>query len=64
MTRKEVNEIVKVIIPKYESMLRNPPRGKSFRDIYDLEKLEPTPECFDIYCKVKRELIELGVPLK
>ena len=63
MTRKQVNEIVKVLIPKYESMLGNPPAGKSFQDCYDLEKLEPTQEWRDIYLKVKRELIELGVPL-
>lgn len=63
MTRKEVNEIVKVLIPKYESMLRDPPKGKSFRECYDLKTLTPTKEYLDLYLKVKRELIELGVPL-
>ena len=63
MTRKQVNEIVKVLIPKYENMLRNPPQGKSFRELYDLETLQPKKEYLDLYLKVKRELIELGVPL-
>ncbi len=64
MTRKQANEIVKELIPKYESMLWDPPIGKSFRDCYDLKTLKPTQEWLDIYLKVKKELIELGVPLK
>jgi len=64
MTRKQANEIAKVLIPKYETMLWNPPIGKSFRDCYDINKLQPTQEWLDIYLRVKRELIELGVPLE
>lgn len=64
MTRKQINEIAKVLIPKYENMLWNPPEGKDFRNLYDLEALEPTKEWFDLHLKVKKELIELGVPLK
>ena len=63
MTRKQVNEIAKVLIPKYEDKLREPPAGKRFQDCYDLETMEPTKEWLDIYLKVKREIIELGVPL-
>jgi len=64
MTRKQANEMVKVLIPKYEADLYNPHIGKSFKDCYDLTTLEPTQEWLDIYLKVKRELIELGVPLE
>ena len=64
MTRKKVNEIAKVLIPKYEGMLLNPPKGKSVRECYDLKTLKPTQEWLDIYLKVKKELIELGVPLE
>ncbi len=63
MTRKQVNEIAKVLIPKYEGMLMNPPKGKGTRECYDLEAFKPTQEWLDIYLKVKKELIELGVPL-
>ena len=63
MTRKQANEIAKVLIPKYENMLQNPPAGKRFQDCYDLKTLEPTKEWHGIYLKVKRELIDLGVPL-
>ncbi len=63
MTRKQANEIVKVLIPKYEADLYNPHIGKSFKDCYDLAALEPTSEWFDIYQRIKKELIEMGVPL-
>ncbi len=63
MTRKKVNEIVKVLIPKYENMLYDPPKGKSFRECYDLKTLKPTKECLDVYLRVKKELIDMGVPL-
>ena len=64
MTRKKANEIVKVLIPKYEADLYDPHIGKSFKDCYDLTTLEPMPEWLGIYKKVKKELIELGVPLQ
>lgn len=64
MTRKEVNEIVKVLIPKYEDMLKSPPKGKSFTELYDLKTLKPKDEWNDIYLRVKRELIDLGVPVR
>ncbi len=63
MTRKQANDIVKVLIPKYESDLYSPHIGKSFKDCYNLSTLQPTDEWLDIYIKVKGELIELGVPL-
>jgi len=63
MTRAQANEIAKVLIPKYEGYLANPPKGKSVRECYDLKKSKPTQEWLDIYLKVKRELIELGIPL-
>ncbi|HUV56023.1 MAG TPA: monomethylamine:corrinoid methyltransferase [Dehalococcoidales bacterium] len=63
MTRKQANEIAKLLIPKYENMLWDPPIGKSFRDCYDMNTLRPTQEWLGIYLKIKRELIDLGVPL-
>ena len=63
MTRKQANDIVKVLIPKYESDLYNPHIGKSFKDCYNLSTLQPTDEWLNIYLKIKGELIELGIPL-
>ena len=41
----------------------DPPKGSELRECYGLKTFKPTQEWLDIYLKVKRELIELGVPL-
>ncbi len=63
LSRKEANEIAKKIIPKYEDQLKNPPKGKSIYECYDLKTQTPTPEYQAMYEKVRKELIELGMPL-
>ena len=63
MTRKQANEISKLLTPKFEDKLWDPPVGKRFQDCYDMKTLEPTKEWLDIYLRVKRELIDMGVPL-
>ena len=57
MTRKQVNEIVKKLIPKYENLLRDPPQGNSFRELYDLETLKPKKEYLDLYLRIRRSLL-------
>jgi hypothetical protein len=44
-------------------MLKNPPKGRSFRELFDLNTLTPVKEYLDLYLRIKKELIELGVPL-
>ncbi len=61
--RSDANEILKVLLPKYEDKLRSPPIGKLFAECMDLRTLKPTQEWLNISQEVKRELIELGVPL-
>lgn len=63
MTRKTANEIAKIIIPKYEEQLKNPPKGKSLHECFDLKAMKPSPEYEEIYQRVRNELIELGMPL-
>jgi methylamine--corrinoid protein Co-methyltransferase len=63
LTRKQANDITKVLLPEYESRLADPPKGKKFVDCFDLRTLKPTSEWQEIYLGVKKELIELGVPL-
>jgi methylamine--corrinoid protein Co-methyltransferase len=63
ISRKKANEISRELTPKFEAMLWNPPAGKKFQDCYDLKTLEPTKEWLDLYLRVKRELIDLGLPL-
>lgn len=63
MTRRQANEIVKKVLPKYEEQLLAPPKGKSVQECFDLKKMEPSPEYKAIYNKVKNELMDLGMPL-
>ena len=62
MTRKQANAIVAKLVKLYESVLPNKPIGKPFEDVYDLDKLEPTPEWQGMYDEVKEELIALDIP--
>jgi methylamine--corrinoid protein Co-methyltransferase len=63
MTRKEANEIVKQIVPLYVDDLDKKPIGKPFEEVYDVNKVEPTPEWQGMYDEVREELIKLGLPL-
>ncbi|MEM2405116.1 MAG: monomethylamine:corrinoid methyltransferase, partial [Candidatus Methanomethylicia archaeon] len=58
----DVNEIVKALLPKYESKLKDPPKGKSFPECTDLKTLRPSREWLEIYEKIWKELEDLGLP--
>jgi len=64
MSRKQVNELAKAILPEYEGQLFDPPKGKSVRECYDLQTLQPTQEWLDTYVRIKKQLGEMGVPLE
>jgi methylamine--corrinoid protein Co-methyltransferase len=59
MSRQKVNQVAKELLPRYQQYLLNAPRGKGFRDCYDLETLEPTEEWLNIYTRTKNELHQL-----
>lgn len=63
MTRKQANEIAKQLLPKYEDKLTSPPKGSSVYECFDLQTLEPKQEYYELYLRVRNELIELGIPL-
>lgn len=63
MTRAEVDEIVKQIIPLYVDDLDKKPIGKPFEEVYDIENIVPTAEWQGMYDEVRQELIDLGLPL-
>ena len=63
MTRKQANEIAKIVLPKYENKILNPDQGQSVRECFDLENMKPSPEYEKLYKDVRSELIELGMPL-
>lgn len=63
MTRKAANEVAKKVLPKYEERLKNPPKGQSVLDCFDLKELRPSAEYQKLYLDVRQELIDLGMPL-
>jgi methylamine--corrinoid protein Co-methyltransferase len=63
MSRKDANEVAKKILPKYEDQLSNPPNGQSVLDCFDLKEMRPSPEYLKLYQDIRKELIDLGMPL-
>ncbi len=63
MDPKAVNEIVKQIVPKYETVLKTPDIGKPYQQAYDVATGLPTAEWEGIYNRVRSEVKDLGIPL-
>jgi len=61
MSRKDANELVKKILPKYEDKIREAPIGKTISECYDMERVEPTQEYLGLYDKIKKEVSSLGL---
>jgi methylamine--corrinoid protein Co-methyltransferase len=63
MGREQANELVKQLIPLYLADLPNEPSGKPFEEVYDVEKIVPTPEWQGMYDEVRNELLKMGIPI-
>ena len=63
MSREEANALLKRLIPIYEPDLESEPIGKPFEEVYDLDRLEPTPKWQGTYDDVRDELTKLELPL-
>ena len=61
MKLSDANYVVKELLPKYERRLRDPPKGRSFKELTNLVTLKPVPDWLAIYERVWKELEELGV---
>ena len=64
MTRKEANEIVKELLPKYEDKIKGDPDltiGKKYQELYDMNTLQPSGEYVDLYHGMKKEIGKLGI---
>jgi methylamine---corrinoid protein Co-methyltransferase len=64
LKREQVNEAVKVLLPKYEDHLKEPPIGIPFQEGFDIKTLKPTKETRQLLNKVRKELKALGIPLQ
>ena len=61
LKRQDANEIVKKLMLRYEEKLSNPPKGKEFKECFDLKRLKPSEEYLNTYKTVWKELAELGI---
>ena len=61
MDRKQAEKIIKYLLNKYESHLKDAPDGDTFEHLYDQRTLEPVSEYKRIYDEVKAELHQLGL---
>jgi methylamine--corrinoid protein Co-methyltransferase len=64
LSREEANGFVLEFLSHYEESHKDPPAGKSFPEIYDLNKLEPREEWLDIYHRVSDAITSSGLDIK
>jgi methylamine--corrinoid protein Co-methyltransferase len=63
MGREEANELVEQLYANYEPDLDTKPIGRPFEEVYDVQRVEPTPEWQGKYEKVWGQLVDMGLPL-
>jgi methylamine---corrinoid protein Co-methyltransferase len=65
MTKKEANEFVLQLLPKYENIFtqENGNPGKPFDEVYDMTRIEPLDFWQKMYEEVKSELKDRGLKL-
>ena len=63
LDRKQANNIIQQLIPKYEERLlaKNPPKGKTFQELYDMETLKPCQEYVELKDRIWEELEGMGL---
>ena len=63
LSLEDANRICKEVIPKFENDLYDPPKGCSFRDLYNISTLEPIPEYKEKYLQFRQYAKDLGIPI-
>lgn len=61
LKRKDANDLVKKIVPKYVDRIGDPPPGMKHQECCDYETGKPSQKCLHVYDKVKSELADLGL---
>jgi methylamine--corrinoid protein Co-methyltransferase len=62
LSRKDANSIVDKLLKQYEKDIPEAPIGKTFRELYEVEKAVPKKEALEQYKDVVKELKDMGVP--
>lgn len=63
LSLEHVNDICKEVIPKFEDNLYDPPKGKSFQELFDVPTLTPIPEYRKMYLEMRAYAESLGIPM-
>ncbi len=63
MKVRKVNEILETLVSSYEKGYAKAPKGKSFRECYDVQKIVPTSEYVGIYDEAVAKLRKMGLPI-
>ena len=63
MKRNDADELVKILLKKYEKDLPNAPIGKKYQECYDVKTGKVKPEYLDLYNRIRKELEDLGLKI-
>jgi len=63
MDLKDVNELAKAFLPKYEASIKTPNVGKPVQEVWDLKNFRPLAEAEAAYDQVRKEAVDFGFPL-
>jgi hypothetical protein len=44
--------------------MKNPEKGKTFPECYDVQRVEPSDEYKQLYAEAKKDLRQAGIPFK
>jgi methylamine--corrinoid protein Co-methyltransferase len=64
MSREEATGYITEMLSRDEGSHKNPPAGKPFADLYNVDTLEPGEEWLDIYHRVSDDIVHMGLDVK
>ena len=64
MRLSDANELVKELLRKYEDKVKDPPLGRRFQELCEVETGRISPEYLELYSKIREELKDLGLQLE
>ncbi len=56
LTRKEANQLIEKILPKYIDQIPHPPHGETIEECYDLDYFKPKPHFEKLYTELIKEI--------
>ncbi|MEM2890826.1 MAG: monomethylamine:corrinoid methyltransferase [Candidatus Hadarchaeum sp.] len=51
------------MLKEHEGRIKEAPLGKKFQECYDIKRIVPIKEYTELYKKVKKKIVDLGVPI-